>query len=100
MRHLIALRKQFPEFSSDHPAEILDADNDHVFAYLRYNVVHRTLVLVNISDVTQAATPLLFEYAGMDLDTPDTVSGETVRVEGDRVVLSPYQFHWFRNSCG
>jgi amylosucrase len=97
MRALILLRKGLPEFASEHPAEILDADNDHVFAYLRYNLKHRTLVLVNVSDVTQAASPALFEYAGIDRDTPELVENWPARVEGDRVVLRPYQFHWFRN---
>ena len=97
MQRLIAVRKLLPEFSGEHPAEVLDAENDHVFAFLRYNAHHRTLALVNVSDVTQAAAASLLEYAGVGTDPRDLVSGEPVRREADRVVLPPYGFCWLRN---
>lgn len=98
MQRLIAIRKRLPEFSGEHPAEILDAENDHVFAFLRYNAHHRTLVLVNVSDVTQAAAASLLEYAGVDAHSTDLVTGDPVRREADRVVLPPCGFCWLRNA--
>ncbi|TVR31210.1 MAG: alpha-amylase [Spirochaetaceae bacterium] len=98
MQHLLATRKRLAELSALHQAQLLDPANDHVVAYLRYSADHRTLVLANISDVTQIVALSILEECGIEPDVADAISGQPAQLEGDYVVLRPYRFLWLRHS--
>ncbi len=98
MKHLLATRKRLAELSALHQAQLLDPANDHVVAYLRYSADHRTLVLANISDVTQIVALSILDECGIEPDVVDVISGQPAQLEGDYIVLRPYRFLWLRHS--
>ncbi|TVQ39608.1 MAG: alpha-amylase [Spirochaetaceae bacterium] len=98
MKQLIARRKELPEFAADFPAQMMDPANEHVVAYLRYCADYRTLVLANVSDVTQIVSFDVLEESGIDPSAADVLSGRPAQIEGEYVVLRPYAFLWLRHS--
>ena len=97
MQQLIAARKRLPELSAVYPALDVRSGNEHVLAYLRYNAESRTLVLANVSDVTQIVSLHVLENSGIEHHTPDVLSGSPPQIEGEYLVLRPYAFHWLRH---
>ena len=72
---------------------VVDADNPHIFAYLRQNAGARILILANLSERKQPTAANTIRNHGLSYHFIDLVRGETIALGAD-LVLEPYQFVW------
>ena len=93
-------RRGAPRDARDHAqgrSEPLWTGNDHVFGLLREHAGERLLVLASFTPEPQAVHTAWRATAG----SPSTAAaadpdGRPLRVEGDFLVLAPYQHLWLR----
>jgi amylosucrase len=97
LRRLVAARRATRAAHAHGRGEPFWTGNEHVFGLLRSRAGDRLLLLANFTPASQAVHLAAVRDRGVDLDPaagePD---GRAVRVEGDHLVLEPYQFLWAR----
>ena len=72
---------------------VVDADNPHVFGYVRQNDSGRILVLANLSERKQQVAANTIRNHGLSYSFRDLVTGDTIAL-GEDLALGPYQFVW------
>jgi amylosucrase len=97
LRRLVAERRATRAAHAQGAAEPLWTGNDHVFGLLREHAGERLLVLASFAPEPQAVHLDVARDRGFavsaDAAEPD---GRALRVEGDFLVLAPYQHLWLR----
>jgi amylosucrase len=95
LRRLVAARRATRAVHAQGEGEPFWTGNEHVFGLAREHGGDRLLVLANFTDGPQAVHRGVVRDRGFALGAaaaePD---GRDLRVEGDFVVLAPYQFVW------
>ena len=98
LEHMIMTRKQYPIFGRAQ-TDILDAGNEHVFAYQRSASAssaesgQRLLALCNFSEFEQSIdVSRLLKGAGTAVT--DLISQEVVQADNSNFLLAPYQVLW------
>ena len=89
LKKLIDIRKTQNLFSG-HEFQIIDCNNEQVFAYLRTYMGERALIFANFSETPQTLPANLLRLYGLGYDFIDLVSG-AILTNGD-LVLAGYQF--------
>ena len=75
--------------------EVLNLGNDHVFAFVRTGRDgQRLLVLANFSEHTQPVAANELRVYGLRYTFHDLISGRTIELGNEQVVLEPYQVLW------
>jgi amylosucrase len=92
LRRLIAVRKATAAFAGGDMA-VVDADNPHVFGYVRQNDKGRILALLNMTEREQRVAANTVRNHGLSYHFRDLVSGDTMTFGAD-LALGPYQFVW------
>jgi amylosucrase len=103
IKKLIDLRKASPELADFDTREILEHENIHVLAFVRWNLINpsqKTLVLSNFSDAETSISCGILER-----DWPrheqrhfiDKVSLCPPEMRNGQIVLPPYGFMWLQD---
>ena len=94
LAHLIAVRKATPAIAGN-DMDVLNLGNDHLFAFVRTgHNGQRLLVLANFSEHTQPVPSNELRVYGLRYAFHDRISGHTVELGSEQVVLEPYQVLW------
>jgi amylosucrase len=97
LRRLVAARRATRAAHVQGAAEPLWTGNDHVFALLREQKGARLLLLANFTADRQALGLGVIADRGPALtDDAAVPDGRPIAVEGDALVLEPYQYLWLR----
>jgi len=92
LQRLIAVRKEFEAFAGG-DMSVVDADNPHVFGYVRQNDRGRILALANLSEREQRVAANTVRNHGLSYSFRDLISGDKITL-GDDLALGSYQFVW------
>jgi amylosucrase len=92
LRRLIAVRKDTAAFAEGEMS-VVDADNPHVFGYVRQNDRGRILVLANFSEREQRVAANTVRNHGLSYSFRDLVTGDIIAL-GEDLTLGSYQFVW------
>jgi amylosucrase len=97
LRRLVAVRRATRAVHAQGVGHPLWSGNDHVFALLRERAGTRLLLLANFAAEPQPVALALVAEHGLAL-TPQAAEadGRPLSVEGEFVVLAPYQHLWVR----
>jgi amylosucrase len=97
LRRLAAARRATRAAHAQAAAELLWTGNDHVFGLLRSKAGQRLLLLANFTAERQPVGMAVVHERGLEL-TADAArpDGRPAVVEGDVLVLEPYQHLWLR----
>lgn len=87
---LVQIRQQNPAFAGGE-TDIVDAGNEHVFAYFRQHEGRSVLCVANFSESAQAVAARRLRLLGLRKALTDIVEGRTI-VATRELVLDPYQF--------
>lgn len=100
LQHMIAVRKASPELADNNNLEIVDLDNEHIFAYVRSLDDLLTLVIHNFKDTDQFIhARATFPALRLQHDRLfDKISGKKIELEEGRLILKPYQHYWLTNT--
>jgi amylosucrase len=104
---LIRLRRESPSMYGNR-MDVVDIHNDYVFAYVRTaacaepsdQTAHRLLVLANFTERAQAVSSNELRLYGFGYRLRDMISGDTLELGSDDVVLEPYQVMWLAEATG
>jgi amylosucrase len=96
IQRMVRLRKALGELAADADRALIETDNEHVLAFLRFNSAGRTLVVANVSDLPQYTSIALLSRAGLDEDAVDCISQSGLTIRSGNIVLEPYQLGWLR----
>ena len=103
---MIAVRKEIDAFADFNNRQLIDMDNDHLFAFLRsshpryhQHPVEPIFVLANFDRHPQAADlKALSAYGfGDSKSLLDLFTGRPPHCFRNELILSPYQFCWLRS---
>lgn len=92
LRRLITVRKTHPVFAGGDMA-VVNAGNDHVFAYVRQGQAGRVLALANFSEHEQKVAANMVRAHGLGYTFHDLATDTRLEL-GDDLVLAPYRFLW------
>ena len=92
LQRLIAVRKETEAFSGG-AMSVVDADNPHVFGYVRQNDRGRILALANLSEREQRVTANTVRNHGLSYSFRDLIRGDIITL-GDDLALGSYQLVW------
>ena len=92
LQRLIAVRKETEAFAGGEMS-VVDADNPHVFGYVRQNDRGRILALANFSEREQRVAANTVRNHGLSYSFRDLVSGDIIAL-GEDLTLGSYQFVW------
>lgn len=92
LRRLITVRKTHPVFAGGDMA-VVNAGNDHVFAYVRQGQAGRVLALANFSEHEQKVAANMVRAHGLGYTFHDLATDTRLEL-GDELVLAPYRFLW------
>ncbi len=99
IQKLIAVRKLIPAFADYNNRELLEVENDSLFAFIRYNPernAEQVLVVANFDskpqhlNLSELGTRWPFEYARLR----DYITGDSPAIFKDELVIPPYHFYW------
>jgi amylosucrase len=99
IQKLIAVRKSIPAFADFNNRELIEINNEHLFAFIRYHAernAEQVLVVANFNSKPQHLNLAdlgnrgQFQYAHLR----DYVTGDTPAIFKDTLVIPPYHFYW------
>ncbi len=99
LRKMISVRKEIPAFADFNNRELIQLDNPHLFAYLRFNLQRTSssvLVVGNFDarpqylDLSAVSGSIRFHHSQLK----DLYSGETPVLFKDQLIVPPYHFYW------
>ena len=94
LKDLIEQRKNL-SLMGDSDTEILESENQHVFAYGRQSAQDKLLILNNFSEASQIVPVTVLDY--LESTKPINVLDESLEFsEEGEIILKPYQFAWLR----
>jgi amylosucrase len=88
LKRLIQIRKEHPVFTGQ-TMQVVDAENEHILAFVRSSGKDRVLVLANFSEQPQPLRGNLLRLYGLAYDYLDLVSGKPILCQDTE--LEPYQ---------
>ncbi|MCP9932142.1 alpha-amylase [Cyanobium sp. AMD-g] len=99
MKKMIAIRKEISAFADFNNREILQLDNQHLLAFVRFNHLRPSelvLVVANVNNQPQffdldSLVPSVFSSHDRLIDLH---SGRSPSQSSSRIVLQAYQFYW------
>jgi amylosucrase len=99
IKKLIAIRKETSAFADFNNRELVDAKNDHLFCFIRFNhqrPSERVLVVANFDAHPQYLDLEVISGNGISLYSQftDLYSGRNPAQYDRRIVLPPYHFYW------
>ncbi len=92
LQRLVHVRRATPALAGQ-DMTVVDADNPHVFGYVRQAAGQRVLALANFSEHVQFVPASVLRIHGLAYTFTDLVSEQAVNL-ADRLRLEPYQFMW------
>jgi amylosucrase len=95
LRHLIALRQANRAFAGNQ-MQVINAGNDHVFAYLRMYDDERVIVLANFTEREQRVAANELRLYGLSYRFTELISGQPYELGSAEVRLEPYQILWLK----
>lgn len=104
MQKLIAVRKSIPAFADFNNRDLVEVDNDHLFAFIRYHperTSEQVLVVANFDSkpqhlsLSQLGNIGHFQFAALQ----DHVSGDSPAIFKDELVIPPYHFYWLTDQA-
>lgn len=93
LKSLILLRKNLKSFRDYNNLRVIDFQNEHLFAYMRFYDDESVLVINNISNATQIIDVGLLSSMGIRTGD-DLITGRKLSGVDDKIVLSAYQYIW------
>ena len=99
IQKLIAVRKSIPAFADFNNRELIEVENEYLFAFIRYGHEYNAeqiLVVANFDskpqhlNLTDLGNRGQFQYVRLR----DYVTGETPAIFRDELVIPPYHFYW------
>ena len=99
IQKLIAVRKSIPAFADFNNRELIEIENEHIFAFIRYHperTAEQVLVVANFDakpqhlNLSELGNRGQFQFAQLS----DYVSGDTPAIFKDELVIPPYHFYW------
>jgi amylosucrase len=95
LRRLVAARRATRATHARGAGEPLWTGNDHVYGLLRTFAGERLLLLANFTADEQRVRGAIVDDHGLTMTPAGSVAdGRPLRVEGEQLVLAPYQFAW------
>jgi amylosucrase len=103
LQKMIASRKSIAAFADFNNRELLDVENDYLFAFFRTNPDddrNGVLVVGNFNDSPQylQLNELGHRFTFPFTHLKDMLSGESPAVFNDQLVIPPYRFYWLVQS--
>ena len=99
IQRLIGIRKSIPAFADYNNRELIELDNDRLFAFIRSNPernAEQVLVVANFDakpqhlDMTNLGNRGQFQYGQLR----DYISGDSPAIFKNDLVIPPYHFYW------
>jgi amylosucrase len=99
LKKMISLRKAIPEFADNNNLQLIETNNEHVFAYTRTDAASETLILANFKDDDQELfAHLIFPQTKINaFKMVDRLTGKKIKPSDGRLALGPYQMLWLQN---
>lgn len=99
LKKMIAIRKETTAFADFNNRHLIDTDNEHLFAFMRFDhnrPSKRVLVVSNFSAEPQALDlqTLAHEGFGTSGQLIDLYSGQQPVIEEGRLTIQPFHFYW------
>lgn len=99
LARMIAVRKETAAFADFNNRELLDLDNEHLFAFIRFNhdyVSDRVIVVANLDGKPHKFDLDNLLKKGLSAHGPltDIVTGRSPTRYQDELILQPFQFYW------
>ncbi|MGZ8188329.1 MAG: alpha-glucosidase C-terminal domain-containing protein, partial [Methylosarcina sp.] len=99
IKKLIAIRKETSAFADFNNRELVDAKNDHLLCFIRFNhqrPSEQVLVIANFDAHPHYLDLDVISNSGINLYSHfmDLYSGRNPAQYDRRIVLQPYQFYW------
>ncbi len=99
IRKMISVRKEIPAFADFNNRELIQLENPHLFAFLRFNLQRSSssvLVVGNFDarpqylDLSAVSSCIRYQHGQLR----DLYSGETPVLFKDQLIVPPYHFYW------
>ena len=97
LRRLIQARAATRAVHAQGVIETVWTGDDHVFGMWREHAGDRLLLLANFTPERRRVSRALVRDRDLALDPSPGPDGRPLAVEGDELVLEPYQYAWLRN---
>ncbi|MEE9411911.1 MAG: alpha-amylase family glycosyl hydrolase [Methylococcales bacterium] len=102
LKKMIAIRKEIAAFADFNNRELVDLDNNRLFAFIRFNhenLTDRVLVVCNFDATNQYLDLQTLKEQGFGFygQLCDLHTGRCPPKQGQDLVLAPYQFYWLTN---
>jgi amylosucrase len=99
LKKMIAIRKETSAFADFNNRELLDANNEHLLCFIRFNHLRpseRVLVIANFDANPQYLDLDVLSGRGINLHSHfvDLYTGRSPDQQDRRIVLQAYQFYW------
>jgi amylosucrase len=103
LKKMIAIRKEITAFADFNNRHLIDTNNEHLFAFMRFDhnrPSERVLVVSNFSAEAQSLDlqTLAQEGFGNSVELTDLYSGKRPAIEEDRLIVQPFHFYWLNES--
>jgi amylosucrase len=103
LKKMIAIRKETTAFADFNNRHLIDTNNEHLFAFMRFDhnrPSERVLVVSNFSAEAQSLDlqTLAQEGFGNSVELTDLYSGKRPTIEEDRLIVQPFHFYWLNES--
>lgn len=103
LKRMISLRKEIEVFGDFNNRELIDVENPHIFAFVRYSLekpAHQVMVVNNFSDKPQhVELSTLYHRTGSQVQNlMDLYSGRGPEMFGSTLVVPSYGFYWLRET--
>lgn len=103
LKKMIAIRKETAAFADFNNRHLVDTNNEHLFAFIRFDhnrPSERILVLSNFSAEPQSLDlqTLVQERFGISVQLTDLYSGMRPEIEEGRLTVQPFHFYWLKES--
>jgi amylosucrase len=99
LKKMIAIRKETTAFADFNNRHLIDTNNEHLFAFMRFDhnrPSERVLVVSNFSAEAQSfdLQTLAHEGFGNSVELTDLYSGKRPAIEEGRLIVQPFHFYW------
>ncbi|WP_027157548.1 alpha-amylase family glycosyl hydrolase [Methylobacter luteus] len=99
LKKMIAIRKETTAFADFNNRHLIDTNNEHLFAFMRFDhnrPSERVLVVSNFSAEAQSLDlqTLAQEGFGNSVELTDLYSGKRPTIEEGRLIVQPFHFYW------
>ncbi|MCE2613452.1 alpha-amylase family protein [Flavobacteriaceae bacterium D16] len=99
LRHLIALRKEFPCLADHNNIDLLELGNPHIFAFERRGIDScGIVVLANFHETKQAVDSTFLKNLGYCKKglLQELITGKKIKLKSGLLEVQPYELLWFK----